>query len=137
MQWLVRLTRWAAVPTVTAGLWMAAGLPVAQAQNLTIFAAASLKNALDEIEGQYQKRSGEKTAISYASSSALAKQAESGAPADVFISADLDWMDYVEKRNLVKSGTRLNLLRNELVLIAPADSKASLTIGPRFPLAAA
>ena len=76
-------------------------------------------------------------AISYAASPALARQAESGAPADIFISADLDWMDYIEKRNLVKAGSRTNLLRNELVLIAPADSKASITIGPKFPLAKA
>ena len=60
---------------------------------------------------------------------------ESGAPADIFISADLDWMDYVEKRSLVKAGTRTNLLRNEIVLIAPADSKAFFDIGPKFPLA--
>jgi len=114
-----------------------AGPTAAQAQNLTIFAAASLKNALDEIDARYQKRSGEKTAISYAASSALAKQAESGAPADIFISADLDWMDYLEKRQLVRPGTRSNLLRNEIVLVAPADSKAALVIGPGFPLAAA
>jgi molybdate transport system substrate-binding protein len=114
----------------------AACLPAARAQTLTVFAAASVKNALDEVEGQYQKRSGEKAAISYAASSALAKQAENGAPADIFISADLDWMDYLEKRNLLKAGSRTNLLRNEIVLIASADSKASIEIGPRFPLAA-
>src|SRR5262249_48980511 len=108
---------------------------LAQAQNVTVFAAASLKDALDEIDAQYQAKGGSKSAISYAASSALAKQIESGAPADIFISADLDWMDYVEKRNQVKAGTRTNLLRNELVLIAPADSKASITIGPKFPLA--
>src|SRR5262245_39241784 len=107
----------------------------AHAQNLTVFAAASLKNALDEIDAQYQARGGVKAAISYASSSALARQAESGAPADIFISADLDWMDYVEKRNLVRAGSRANLLRNEIVLVGPADSNASFTIGPGFPLA--
>jgi molybdate transport system substrate-binding protein len=110
--------------------------PAGQAQTLTVLAAASLKNALDEVAAQYQKRSGEKAAISYAASSALAKQAESGAPADIFISADLDWMDYLEKRNLLKAGSRTNLLRNEIVLIASADSKAAIAIGPRFPLAA-
>ena len=111
------------------------GATLAQAQNVTVFAAASLKNALDEIDARYQARGGDKAAISYASSSALAKQVESGAPADIFISADLDWMDHVEKRSLIKAGTRTNLLRNEIVLIAPADSKASFTIGPKFPLA--
>jgi molybdate transport system substrate-binding protein len=60
---------------------------------------------------------------------------ENGAPADIFIAADLDWMEYVEKRNLVKPGTRADLLRNEIVLIAAADSRASFTIGPKFPLA--
>ena len=103
--------------------------------DVTIYAAASLKNALDEVEGLYRKRSGERVVISYASSSALAKQIEGGAPADIFMSADLDWMDYVEKRKLVRAGTRVNLLRNEIVLVAPADSKASLVIGPKFPLA--
>jgi molybdate transport system substrate-binding protein len=103
----------------------------------TVLAAASLKEALDEVDATYQKRGGEKSAISYAASSALAKQVESGAPADIFISADLDWMDYLDKRNLLKAGTRVNLLRNQIVLIAPADSKASITIGPKFPLAEA
>ncbi len=83
----------------------------------------------------YQARGGTKAAIAYAASPALARQIESGAPADIFISADLDWMDYVEKRKLVKAGTRTNLLRNEIVLIAPADSNVTLTIGPKFPLA--
>ena len=73
--------------------------------------------------------------MSYAASPALAKQIENGAPADVFISADLDWMDYVEQRKLIKAGTRANLLRNRLVLIAPADSKVQAEIKPGFPLA--
>jgi molybdate transport system substrate-binding protein len=118
-----------------AAVLLGAVSPHAQAQNLTILAAASLKNALDEVAAQHQKRSGEKAAISYASSSALAKQAGGGAQADVFISADLAWMDYVEKLNGLKPGSRVNLLRNEIVLIAPAASKAAFTIGPRFPLA--
>jgi molybdate transport system substrate-binding protein len=100
-----------------------------------VLAAASLKNALDEMAGQYQKRSNEKIAVSYASSSTLARQIENGAPADIFVSADLEWMDYVEKHNLLKTGTRVNLLRNDIVLIAPADSKASVIIQRRFPLA--
>lgn len=124
-----------AVPLIAAAVLPIAGSIPAQAQNVTMFAAASVKDALDEIDAQNQARGGAKAAISYASSSALAKQIESGAPADIFISADLDWMDYVEKRKLVKAGTRTNLLRNEIVLIAPADSKASFRIGPKFPLA--
>ena len=111
------------------------GVPSALAQNVTVFAAASLKDALDEIDAGNQKRGGPKAVISYAASSALAKQVESGAPADIFISADLDWMDYLEKRALIKAASRVNLLRNELVLVAPADSKTSIKIGPKFPLA--
>jgi molybdate transport system substrate-binding protein len=123
--------------------WMLAIIPplampvtAGYAQSVTVFAAASLKDALDEIDGAYQKRSGQKAVISYAASSALAKQLESGAPADIFVSADLDWMDYLDKRKLVKSASRRNLLRNELVIVAPADSKVALTVGRKFPLAA-
>ena len=84
---------------------------------------------------QFQRTSNQKVVISYAASSALAKQVESGAPADVFISADLDWMDYLDQRKLVKAGTRTNLLRNRLALIAPADSKVQVDIKLSFPLA--
>lgn len=108
---------------------------VAVAETVTVFAAASLKDALDENVRLYQARSGDKIVVSYAASSALAKQIEAGAPADVFISADLDWMDHLEQRRLIKTGTRLNLLRNRLVLIAPADSTTSVKIEREFPLA--
>src|SRR5262245_30914908 len=108
----------------------------ARAETVTVFAAASLKDALDENVKAYQTRVGDKVVVSYGASSALAKQIEAGAPADVFISADLDWMDYLEQRRFIKTDTRRNLLRNRLVLIAPADSKISATIAPRFPLAA-
>lgn len=110
-----------------------AGAPgAAMAQDLVVFAAASLKNALDEINTQW-KTSGVKS--SYAASSALARQIEAGAPADLFISADLDWMDYLDQKKLLKPGTRSNLLGNAIVLVAPADSKASVTIAPGFDLA--
>jgi molybdate transport system substrate-binding protein len=99
-----------------------------------VLAAASLKNALDEVSGQHLMPQGGKISISYAGSSALARQIENGAPADIFISADRDWMDYVEKRGLIRPDSRVNLLRNEIVLIAPADSKASVEIKPGFPL---
>src|SRR5579862_8450992 len=102
----------------------------AHAQDLTVFAAASLKEALDDAAQQFQKAHGQKVVVSYAASSALAKQIESGAPADIFISADLDWMDYIDQRKLVKTGTRVNLLHNRLVLIAPADSKVQVEIKP-------
>jgi molybdate transport system substrate-binding protein len=109
----------------------------AQAEKLIVFAAASLKDALDEVNAAYQREKGQKTATSYAASPTLAKQIEAAAPADVFISADLDWMDYLAKRNLIKPETRANVLGNRLVLIAPANSAAKLGIAPNFPLAQA
>jgi molybdate transport system substrate-binding protein len=96
----------------------------AQTQSVTIFAAASLKTALDDIAAQWQKETGKTARISYAASGPLAKQIEAGAPADIFISADVPWMDYVAERKLLKPETRRNLLGNALVLVAPADSKA-------------
>jgi len=119
---------------ILVGLLVAFGGPAA-AETLTLFAAASLKDALDENVRAYQVGTGDKIVVSYAASSALAKQIESGAPADLFISADLDWMAYLERRGLVKVDTRRNLLRNRLVLIAPADSRVSVKIEPGFPLA--
>src|SRR4051812_33559126 len=107
----------------------------AQGKDLVVFAAASLKNALDEINGKWEREKHRKAATSYAASPTLAKQIEAGAPADVFISADLDWMDYLAERKLVKPETRSNLLGNKIVLIAPASSDVGLTIGPSFPLA--
>jgi molybdate transport system substrate-binding protein len=109
----------------------------AQDAKLIVFAAASLKDALDEVNAAYQREKGQETATSYAASSTLAKQIEAAAPADVFISADLDWMDYLAKKNLIKPETRANLLGNRLVLIAPANSAAKLGIAPNFPLAQA
>ena len=105
-------------------------------ETLTVFAAASMKNALDDADATFTRTSGVKVTASYAASSALAKQIEQGAPADVFISADLKWMDYVAGKNLIKPDTRVNLLGNRLVLIAPADSKiGSVKIGQGFDIA--
>src|SRR5262245_63996442 len=99
-------------------------LPVrAQEVTLTAYAAASMKNAVDDINAAFTKATGIKVVASYAASSALAKQIEAGAPADLFASADLEWMDYVASKNLIKPDTRVNLLGNRLVLIAPKDSK--------------
>ncbi len=98
--------------------------PSAAAQeSLTIFAAASLKNAVDDVDAAFSRATGTKVTASYAATSALAKQIEQAAPADVFISADLKWMDYVIQHKLVKEETRVNLLGNKLVLIAPKNSK--------------
>ena len=93
------------------------------AKTLTAFAAASMKNALDEANNAYAAKSGSKITASYAASSALAKQLEQGAPADIFISADTDWMDYAIKNKSVNPSTRVDLLGNSIVLIAPKDSK--------------
>src|SRR6266576_1717609 len=95
---------------------------LAQEKSLTVFAAASMKNALDDIDAAYAAKSGLKIVVSYAASSALAKQIEQGAPADVFISADTDWMDYAISRKNINRATRVNLLGNVIVLIAPTDS---------------
>ena len=125
------------------GLTMEAGVPVraafAQGQNqdVVIFAAASLKTALDEIAARWRSESNRAPKISYAASSALAKQIEQGAPADLFISADFDWMDYLDQRKLIQSGTRSNLLGNRLALVAEKDSTVKLNIAPGFDLAGA
>jgi molybdate transport system substrate-binding protein len=109
----------------------------AVAQDLTVFAAASLKNALDEVNGLWAKTGKPAARLSYAASSALARQIEAGAPADLFISADLDWMGYLDRKGLVRAGTRKDLLGNAIVLIAPRDSAASLAIGPGMSLTSA
>ena len=117
-------------------LALAAGLATAaQAADTQVFAAASLKNALDNIIAQYKAETGKGVAASYAASSALARQIEQRAPADIFMSADLDWMDYLQQRNLIRPETRVSLLGNRLVLIAPADAKVQVEIGKGFELA--
>lgn len=118
-----------------AGVVTAAPLP-ASAAPVTVFAAASLKEAMDAQARDFEAATGNKVIVAYGASSALAKQIVAGAPADLFISADLDWMDYLDQRGLVAAGTRGNLLRNALVLIAPASSTATLRIAPHFGLAA-
>jgi len=107
----------------------------AQDKPVLVFAAASLKNALDDISAQYQHDTGKTASISYAASSALAKQIEAGAPADIFISADLDWMDYLAGKNLIQANSRKTLLGNKLVLIAPVKSARPVKIKPGFPIA--
>src|SRR5476649_1834556 len=115
----------------------AASPALAQDKTLTVFAAASMKNALDDIDAAYTAKTGVKVVASYAASSALAKQIEQGAPADIFVSADTDWMDYATSRKTINEPTRVNLLGNSLVLIAPKDSRIdNVTIGEGFDLAA-
>jgi molybdate transport system substrate-binding protein len=108
----------------------------AEDKTLTVFAAASMKNALDDIDAAFAAKTGIKVSASYAASSTLAKQIEQGAPADIFVSADTDWMDYAVSRKNIDEPTRVNLLGNSIVLIAPKDSKIdNVAIGQGFDLA--
>ena len=109
----------------------------AQSGDIVVFAAASLKDALDDINAQWQRETGKKAVISYASSAVLAKQIEQAAPADIFMSADTDNMDYVQKRDLIKPESRVDLLGNRIVLVAEQNSKIALHIAPSFDLAGA
>ncbi|MCK1361389.1 molybdate ABC transporter substrate-binding protein [Bradyrhizobium sp. 199] len=108
----------------------------AEDKTITVFAAASMKNALDEVDAAYTARTGVKFSVSYAASSLLARQIEQGAPADVFVSADTDWMDYAISKQTINAPSRINLLGNSIVLIAPKDSKIdNVTIAKGFDLA--
>jgi len=133
---MVRWSRFRLIPGV---LVLAVGCvalaPAAFADDVLVFAAASLKNALDDAIAGYAKSGGGAVKVSYAASPALAKQIENGAPADIFISADLDWMNDVQKNNAIKPDTRSNFLGNVLVLVEPADSSQKVNIKPGFPLA--
>jgi molybdate transport system substrate-binding protein len=134
------LNRRIAAAAIAAVLVGVTSLPFAataqDGKTITIFAAASMKNALDDINAAFTRQSGIKTVASYAASSALMKQIENGAPADVFASADLDWMDYGVQKKVIRGGTPINLLGNRLVLIAPKDSGiGDVKIGPGFDLA--
>jgi len=120
---LLALPAWAADPAVR--------------KELTVFAAASLTDVLQEIGESYRAKTGVAVRFSFAASSALAKQVETGAPADAFVSADLEWMDYLANHGSIDLKTRRNVAGNELVLIAPAGSGVKLAIAKDFPLAAA
>ena len=122
-----------------AALMVAASLTPALAagETVTVFAAASLKNALDAIDADYAAATGNSVKVSLAASSALAKQIAEGAPADIFISADVPWMDFVAGKDLVKASSRLNLLGNALVLVAPKDYAGTIELKPGVDLAAA
>ena len=123
----------AAFALLCGSIWSPA---LAQDKSLTVFAAASMKNALDDVDAAYTARARVKVVASYAASSVLAKQIEQGAPADIFVSADTDWMDYAIGKKNMNAPTRVDLLGNSIVLIAPKDSKIdNVTIGPGFDLA--
>jgi molybdate transport system substrate-binding protein len=106
------------------------------AQDVTVFAAASLKNALEEITATWEHQTGYRATLSFAGSSALARQIEAGAPADIFISANQGWMDHLAARGLIQTESRVNLLGNQLVLIAPKGSAAFGPLGPESDLVA-
>jgi molybdate transport system substrate-binding protein len=108
----------------------------ARAADLTVFAAASLTDAIKDISVLWAKAGHPQFRTSFASSSTLARQIEQGAPASLFASADEKWMDYLAQRNLIAADTRADLLGNELVLVVPADHPTHVTIGPGFDFAA-
>jgi molybdate transport system substrate-binding protein len=131
---MYRLARIVFALALASGL--SGSLAFAQEKGLTVFAAASMKNALDDVDAAYTARTGVKVTASYAASSVLAKQIDQGAPADIFLSADTDWMDYATKQKTIKPDTRTNLLGNSIVLIAPKDSSiGNVAIGSGFDLA--
>ncbi len=127
----MRRTLW--LLTLVLGLPLAAGAAT-EASSITVFAAASLTDAIQEVSTAFSRASGVAVRTAFAASSALARQIESGAPADVFISADTDWMDYLQDRGLVRAASRRELLGNKLVLIAPEGSPLQLKIAPGFAL---
>lgn len=122
--------------TCLAAAWLLAATAAAAPQEpgVTVYAAASLTNVLQAVGAEYTRASGVPVKFSFAASSVLARQIEAGAPADVFLSADREWMDYLEQRGAIAAATRANVLGNRLALIAPADSRVELEIGPNFAL---
>lgn len=109
--------------------------PALAADKITVFAAASMKNALDNLDAAFTKETGKQVTVSYAASGPLAKQLENGAPADVFISADKNWMDYVAEKKLIKDDSRVDLLGNKLVLVAAKDKATPVEIKKGLDLA--
>ena len=124
---------------LAAGLLASTGTLGAESDSrpLTVLAAASLTNVLGELGNEFTRSQGVAVRFSFAASSVLARQIESGARADLFVSADQEWMDYLEQRGLIQKPTRQDLLSNRLALIAPADSTIDLKIERGFALASA
>mgnify|MGYP003342027793 FL=1 len=110
-------------------------LAAAQGGDVLVFAAASLKNAIDDIGARWEHETGKRAVVSYAASPALARQIEQGAPAEMFISADLEWMDYLQLRRLIRPESRANLLGNRIVLIARRGSTSSIRLEPGLDVA--
>lgn len=118
-------------------LLLAPGGAIAQPPALTVFAAASLTDAMKQVADAYKARSGVSITLSFGASSTLAHQIDQGAGADVFMSADTDWMDFLQKNGRIAGGTRKDLLGNKLVLVAASDAKPAPKIAPHFDLAGA
>jgi molybdate transport system substrate-binding protein len=132
------VTPGAVVPgTIAPGTGAAPTGAKAEGPAIVVFAAASLTNVLQELGDGFTRENGTAVKFSFAASSALARQIENGAPADLFLSADVEWMDYLQSRNLIDAQTRHDVVGNRLVLIAPAGSLVQMKIAPNFPLAAA
>src|SRR6218665_1281819 len=131
-RWIHRAAAAAAMAFVVMGSAVA---PAAAQEKVTVFAAASMKNALDAANKAWSAETAKEVTASYAASSALAKQIEAGAPADIFISADLDWMKYVSDKKLVKEDTKSNWLGNRIVLVAPKENAKPVDIKQGFDLA--
>jgi len=123
------------IKALVLGLSLACFALPAQAGDLVVFAAASLKNALDDAASAWQRETGRTAVISYAASNALARQIEAGAPADLFLSADREWMDYAASKDLIRRETRADLLGNSLVLIATGNARAPIVLQPGLDLA--
>lgn len=107
-----------------------------EAEALLVFAAVSMSDALNEVAAQYTAQAGQRIKLSFAASSTLARQIEAGARADVFVSADIEWMDYLAARELLDTATRRDIVGNRLVLVAPSDSEVQVTLGPGVRLGA-
>ena len=124
---------------LTVALWLLpwAAHAAAPTDSVTVFAAASLTDVLQDLGAEYTRQTGTKVEFSFAATSMLARQIENGAHADVFFSADQEWMDYLEQRALIQKATRRNMLGNRLALVAPVASTVQLQIKPNFPLLAA
>ena len=132
-----RVCLWLSLSLLSLPAAAAAATANADKAPIIVFAAASLTNALQDLGDGYTKETSIPVRFSFAASSALARQIENGAAADIFFSADVEWMDYLQSRNLIQRDTRRDALGNRLVLIAPTASRIKLKIGPQFPLAAA
>lgn len=132
--------QWIKLATATlSAAWLGLSViptPALAADKIVVFAAASMKNALDNADAAFTKETGKEVTVSYAASGPLAKQLENGAPADVFISADTNWMDYVAGKKLIKDDSRTDLLGNKLVLVAAKDKAKPVEIKQGLDLAA-